>query len=389
MNKIFLDNSSTTRVDDRVIKAMLPYYSKIYGNASSIHAFGREAAHALNQGRNQVAQLLNAEENEIIFTAGGTEADNMAIKGTAYLNKQKRNTKGPHIITTTIEHPAVIEACKHLELQGFKVAYLPVDQHGLVAPETLKTTIGPNTFLVSIMYANNEIGTIEPIKELVNITHEQDILFHTDAIQAVIKVPIDLKKLPIDFLALSSHKIYGPKGIGALFIRKGRKIEPLIHGGGHEGGLRSTTYNIPGIVGLGTACEIARKNMDTEINHMKKIRDMLINNLATIEESHLNGHPTQRLVNNAHFRFTGIEGESLLLSLDDKGIAAATGSACSSKKLHASHVLTAIGLDAIESQGSIRLSVGRFNTENEIKYTLEQFPKIVDKLRQLSPLWNP
>jgi cysteine desulfurase len=389
MKKIFLDNSSTTRVDDRVVKAMLPYYSEIYGNASSIHTFGREAAQALDHGRHQVAQLLNAKDKEIIFTAGGTESDNMAIKGTAYLHKQKRNSIGPHIITTTIEHPAVLETCKHLELQGFKVAYLSVDSNGLIDPEVLKNTIGPNTFLVSIMYANNEIGTIEPIKELVNIAHEKNILFHTDAVQAVIKVPIDLKKIPIDFLALSSHKIYGPKGIGALFIRNGRKIEPLIHGGGHEGGIRSTTYNIPGIIGLGTACEIARRTMHEEIRHMKKLRDTLITSLSQIEECYLNGHPTKRLVNNAHFRFTGIEGESLLLSLDDKGIAAATGSACSSKKLHASHVLTAIGLNAVESQGSIRLTVGRFNTEDEIKYVMEVFPEIVNKLRQLSPLWNP
>ena len=367
---------------------MLPYYSEIYGNASSIHTFGREAAHALDHGRHQVAQLINAEDKEIIFTAGGTESDNMAIKGTAYLHKQKRKTKGPHIITSTIEHPAVLETCKHLELQGFKVVYLPVDNYGLINPEELKNTIGPNTFLISIMYANNEIGTIEPIKELVNITHEQDILFHTDAVQAVIKVPVNLKKLPIDFFSLSSHKIYGPKGIGAMFIRKGIEIEPLIHGGGHEGGLRSTTYNIPGIIGLGTACEIARKNMEKEIHHMHKLRDMLIKNLSQIEQSSLNGHPTKRLVNNAHFRFTGIEGESLLLSLDDKGIAVATGSACASIKLHSSHVLTAIGLDALESQGSIRLTVGRFNTEEEIKYVNEVFPEIVNKLRQLSPLWN-
>jgi cysteine desulfurase len=389
LNNIFLDNSSTTRVDDRVIKAMLPYYSEKYGNASSIHTFGREAAHGLNTGRHQVAQLLNANDNEIIFTAGGTEADNMAIKGTAYLNKDKRKTNGPHIITTAIEHPAVLETCKHLEKQGFSVTYLPVDQDGLIDPEKLSDVIGSNTFLISIMYANNEIGTIEPIKELANIAHEHDILFHSDAVQAVIKVPIDLKKIPIDFLALSSHKIYGPKGIGALYLRNGTTIEPLVHGGGQESGLRSTTYNIPGAVGLGTACEIARKNIDTEIQHMKKLRDLLINNLSTIEKSRLNGHPTKRLVNNAHFSFTGIEGESLILSLDGKGISAATGSACSSKYLQISHVLTAIGLDAVESQGSIRLTVGRFNTEEEIRYALEEFPKIINKLRHLSPLWKP
>jgi cysteine desulfurase len=238
------------------------------------------------------------------------------------------------------------------------------------------------------MYANNEIGTIEPIAELAKITNEQNIQFHTDAVQAITKVPIDLKKIPIDFLALSSHKIYGPKGIGAMYIRSGHTIEPLIHGGGHEGGLRSTTYNIPGIVGLGTACDIARKNMETETHHMKKLRDLLITNLSNIEASYLNGHPTKRLVNNAHFRFIGIEGESLLLSLDEKDIAAATGSACSSKEQHVSHVLTAIGLDAVESQGSIRLTVGRFNTEEEIKYTIDQFSHIVTKLRNLSPFWK-
>ncbi len=388
MNRIFLDNASTTKVDEKVIKAMLPYFDTKFGNASSIHAYGREANEGLEKGRERVAALLNAKPEEIIFTAGGTESDNIAIKGIAYKNKQKRKTKGPHIITCTIEHPAVLEVCKHLELQGFSVTYLPVDKYGLVDPTKLETAIGPNTFLITIMFGNNEIGTIEPVTELSKIAKEHDIMFHTDAVQAVTKVPIDLHKLPVDLLALSAHKIYGPKGIGALYIRKGVKLESIIHGGGHERGLRSSTYNIPGIVGLGTACALAKERMSNDIDHMKNLRDYLIKELLTIEESYLNGHPIKRLPNNAHFRFSGVEGESLLLSLDEVGIAAATGSACSSKKLAASHVLTAIGLDPVESHGSIRLTVGRNNTKKEIEIVLEELPRIINKLRKISPLWT-
>ncbi len=388
MKRIFLDHASTTKVDDEVIQAMLPYFSKFYGNPSSIHAFGREAREAVDASREHLGTLLGARDDEIIFTAGGTESDNLAIKGIAYMNKDKRTTKGPHIITCAIEHPGVLEACRHLESQGFKVTYLPVDTNGIVDLELLKSSLSKNTFLITIMFANNEIGVIQPIEEIGKIAHEHEIAFHTDAVQAVTKVPIDVKKQHIDMLALSAHKIHGPKGIGALYIRNGIKLQPIIHGGGHERGLRSSTLNVPGIVGLGKACELASKRMKKDIDSMKILRDILIKNILDIEESHLNGHPEKRLVNNAHFRFTGIEGESLLLGLDEEGIATSTGSACSSQKLQASHVLLAIGLDPVQAHGSIRMSLGRENTKEEIMHVSHIMPTIVEKLRQMSPLWN-
>ncbi len=388
MKRIFLDHASTTKVDDEVIQAMLPYFSKFYGNPSSIHAFGREAREAVDASREHLGTLLGARDDEIIFTAGGTESDNLAIKGIAYMNKDKRTTKGPHIITCAIEHPGVLEACRHLESQGFKVTYLPVDTNGIVDLELLKNSLSKNTFLITIMFANNEIGVIQPIEEIGKIAHEHEIAFHTDAVQAVTKVPIDVKKQHIDMLALSAHKIHGPKGIGALYIRNGIKLQPIIHGGGHERGLRSSTLNVPGIVGLGKACELASKRMKKDIDSMKILRDILIKNILDIEESHLNGHPEKRLVNNAHFRFTGIEGESLLLGLDEEGIATSTGSACSSQKLQASHVLLAIGLDPVQAHGSIRMSLGRENTKEEIMHVSHIMPTIVEKLRQMSPLWN-
>jgi cysteine desulfurase len=388
MKRIFLDHASTTKVDDEVIKAMLPYFSEYFGNPSSVHAFGREAREAIDIARTHVGDILGARDDEIIFTAGGTESDNLAIKGLAYLNKEKRTTKGPHIITSTIEHPGVLEVCRHLETQGFQVKYLPVDNQGLINLETLRASISKNTFLFSFMFANNEIGTIEPIEEIGKIAQEHEITFHTDAVQAVTKVPIDVKKQHIDMLALSSHKIYGPKGIGALYIRNGVKIQPIIHGGGHEKGIRSSTLNTPGIVGLGKACELAKKRMTTDNTKMKTLRDTLIKNVLQIEESYLNGHPEKRLVNNAHFRFTGIEGESLLLGLDEQGIATSTGSACSSKKLQASHVLLAIGLDPVQAHGSLRLSLGRENTKEEITFVSKIIPQVVERLRTMSPLWN-
>ncbi len=388
MKRIFLDHASTTKVDDEVIQAMLPYFSQFYGNPSSIHTFGREAREAVDASREHVGTILGARDDEIIFTAGGTESDNLAIKGIAYLNKEKRTTKGPHIITCAIEHPGVLETCRHLESQGFKVTYLPVDPQGIVDLDLLQRSISKNTFLITIMFANNEIGVIQPIEEIGKIAHEHDIIFHTDAVQAVTKVPIDVKKQHIDMLALSAHKIYGPKGIGALYIRNGVKVQPIIHGGGHERGLRSSTLNAPGIVGLGKACELASKRMKKDIDSMKTLRDLLIKNMLEIEESYLNGHPEKRLVNNAHFRFTGIEGESLLLSLDEEGIATSTGSACSSKKLQASHVLLAIGLDPVQAHGSVRMSLGRETTKEEIMHVSKVMPTIVEKLRQMSPLWN-
>ena len=388
MKRIFMDNASTTKVDPEVLKTMLPYFSEYYGNPSSIHAFGREARKAVDTARKHVGDLLGAKDDEIIFTAGGTESDNLAIKGVAYLNKDKRTTKGPHIITSTIEHPGVLETCRHLETQGFQVKYLPVDKDGIVNPEELQKSISKNTFLITIMFANNEIGTIQPIEEIGKISHEHDIIFHTDAVQAAAKLPIDVKKQHIDLLALSSHKIYGPKGIGALFIRNGVKVQPIIHGGGHEKGVRSSTLNVPGIVGLGKACDLAEKRMTKDIPYMKTLRDLLIKNTLQIEESHLNGHPEKRLVNNAHFRFTGIEGESILLGLDEQGIATSTGSACSSQKLQASHVLLAIGLDPVQAHGSLRMSLGRENTKEEVTYVSKVIPQIVEKLRMMSPLWN-
>ena len=342
----------------------------------------------MDVARNHVGSILNAREDEIIFTAGGTESDNLGIKGVAYQHKEKRTTKGPHIITSAIEHPGVLEVCRHLETQGFKVKYLPVDNYGCINIDSLENSISKNTFLISIMYANNEIGTIQPIQEIGKISHEHDIIFHTDAVQAVTKVPIDVKKQHVDLLALSSHKIYGPKGIGSLYIRNGVKVQPIIHGGGHEKGLRSSTLNVPGIVGLGKACELASRRMEKDNILMKTLRDLLIHNMLEVEESYLNGHPEKRLVNNAHFRFTGVEGESLLLALDEQGIATSTGSACSSKKLQASHVLLAIGLDPVQAHGSVRMSIGRKNTKEEIMFVTQELPKIIQKLRQMSPLWN-
>lgn len=388
MKKVFMDHASTTKVDDGVLDAMLPYFSKYFGNPSSIHLFGREAHDAVDLSRRKVADLLNAKEDEIIFTAGGTEADNIAIKGVAYKHKEKRGSKGPHIITSEIEHPAVLQTCKHLEEEGFEVTYVPVDEYGIVKLDELETALSENTFLITIMFANNEIGTIEPMEEIGKIAKENNILFHTDAVQAIGKTPIDVKKLHIDLLALSSHKMYGPKGVGALYVRKGVQLKPIVHGGGHEKGLRSSTLNVPGIIGLGKACELAKERMQKDMEYLRSLRDKLIKNVLQIEESYLNGHPEKRLVNNAHFRFAGVEGEAMLLAMDAKGIATSTGSACSSKNLQASHVLAAIGLDPEYAHGSIRLSIGRETTEEDVMYVCESLSEVVEKLRQMSPLWN-
>jgi len=388
LNKIYMDHGSSTPVYKEVIAEMMPYFNKFYGNASSIHSFGRDAYDAVEKSREKVASILNADAEEIIFTSGGTESDNLAIKGVAFRNKKKRGTKGAHIITSAIEHPAVLETCKHMESIGFNVKYLPVDKYGLINLKELEDAISKDTFLITVMFANNEIGTIEPIEEIGKIAKERDVVFHTDAVQAVGKVPIDVNKLNIDLLSVSSHKIYGPKGVGAVYVRKGVKLQTISHGGGHEKGLRSSTYNTPGIVGLGKACELGKIRMKKDVAHMKKLRDMLIKETLKIKESYLNGHPEKRLVNNAHFRFTAIEGESLNMMLDDKGIASATGSACASMKLEASHVLTAIGLKPEEAHGSLRLTLGQMNTKEDVIYVLEVLPDIVNKLRKMSPLWN-
>jgi len=383
-----MDYASTTPVDKEVLNQMLPYFDKFYGNPSSIHSFGIEAFDAIEDSRQQVGNLLNASPEEIIFTSGGTESDNLGIKGVAFNNKIKRGTKGFHIITSKVEHPAVLETCKHLEKIGFNVKYLPVDKFGQIDKEEFEEAISENTFLATIMFGNNEIGTIEPIEEIGKITKKHDILFHTDAVQAIGKVPIDVKKLNIDLLSISSHKIYGPKGVGALYIKKGVKLQTIAHGGGQEKGLRSSTLNTPGIVGLGKACELGKKRIAKDISHLINLRDMLIKELKKIEQGYLNGHPNKRLANNVHFRFDAIEGESLNLMLDDKGIAASTGSACSSKKLQASHVLLAIGLKPEEAHGSIRLTLGRMNIKEDVEYVVSVLPDIVQKLRNMSPLWN-
>jgi len=388
LKKVYMDYAATTPVDKEVLDEMIPYFDKIYGNASSIHSQGREAFDAVEESREKVADLIAANTDEIIFTSGGTESDNLAIKGTAFRYKKTRNAKGYHIITSIIEHPAVLETCKHLVDNGFNVKYLPVDRDGLIDLDELERSISNDTFLVTIMYANNEIGTIESIEEIGKITRKNNVLFHTDAVQAIGKVPINVDKLNIDLLSISSHKFYGPKGVGALYIRKGVKLQPIAHGGGHEKGFRSSTHNTPGIVGLGKACELAEIRMKNDVAHLINLRDKLIKNILEIEESYLNGHPEKRLVNNAHFRFTAIEGESLNMMLDDKGIAGATGSACSSQKLQASHVLLALGLKPEEAHGSLRLTLGRMSTEEEVEYVSDMLPGIVQKLRKMSPLWN-
>lgn len=388
MKKVYMDYAATTPVDKEVVNEMIPYFDKYYGNASSIHSFGREAFNAIEKSRERVAGLLKADIDEIVFTSGGTESDNLGIKGVAFKNKDKRGSKGYNIITSAIEHPAVLETCKHMEKLGFNVKFLPVDEYGTIDLDELENSISKDTFLISIMYANHEIGTIEPMEEIGKIAKDHDVFFHTDAVQAVCKTPLDVNKLNIDLLSISGHKIYAPKGVGALFVRKGVKLQTIAHGGGHEKGLRSSTYNTPGIVGLGKACELGKKRLRKDMAHMKSLRDDLIERALKIEQSYLNGHPEKRLINNAHFRFTAIEGESLNLMLDDKGIAGATGSACSSLKLQASHVLLAIGLDPADAHGSLRLSLGRMSTKEDVEYVADVLPKIVQKLRNMSPLWN-
>jgi cysteine desulfurase len=365
---------------------MIPYFNKYYGNPSSLHSFGVDAFNAVNESRGRIAKILNADKEEIIFTSGGTESDNLAIKGISYINKDNKKSTGNHIITSSIEHPAVIETCRYLEKEGFNIKFLPVDKYGLININELEDSITKNTFLISIMFANNEIGTIEPIKKIGAIAKKYNIYFHTDAVQALCKIPIDVNKLNIDLLSISSHKINGPKGVGALFIRKNVDIKPIIHGGGQENNFRSGTLNTPGIVGLGKACEIGNKKMKHDISYLKNLRDTLISNILNIENTFLNGHPTKRLVNNTNFYFSNIEGESLLMLLDENGISSSTGSACSSTKLYSSHVLKEIGLNHNEAQSSLRLTLGRENTEEEILKVSKIMPEIVNNLRKISPI---
>jgi cysteine desulfurase len=380
--KIYLDNAATTQVRKEVIREMQPYFDKKYGNASSLHSFGREARDAIENARQKIAKIINAEPEEIIFTSGGTESDNMAIKEISFPHMR---TGKNEIITSKIEHDAVLESCRMLEKLGFNVKYADVSKEGLVDLETIKKLITPKTFLVSIMHANNEIGTIQPIEEIAKICRQKGIYFHTDAVQTFCKEKIDVKKMNIDLLSASAHKIYGPKGAGFLFIRKGTKIDALIHGGGHEFGLRSGTENVPGIVGFAKAAELANQEMNSENSRLKKLRDKLISELLKIPGSQLNGSSVKRLSNNVNVSFYAVEGESILLNLDEKGIAASTGSACSSRSLEPSHVLLALGKSHIQAHGSLRFSFGRLNTEKEVNYLLAVLPKIIEDLRKISP----
>ncbi|OGS44267.1 MAG: cysteine desulfurase NifS [Euryarchaeota archaeon RBG_13_57_23] len=380
--RIYFDHSATTRVLPEVEEAMVPFLTEKWGNPSSLHAFGREAKIAVEESRKNLAMLLNCDPTEIIFTSGGTESDNLAIKGVAMY---KGKMKG-HIITTKMEHHAVLEPCEWLKRFGFDVTILPVSQDGLIDAGEVERAIKNDTILISIMMANNEIGTIQPYKEIGSIARDRNIPFHTDAVQAIGKIPLDVKADNIDLLSLSGHKFHGPKGIGALYVRKGTKIEPIIQGGGQERGLRSSTENVSGIVGIGKAAELARRDLEHTSQRMKVLRDRIIKSVPElVPRSYVNGHKTRRLVNNAHFRFDFIEGEGLILQLDFKGIAASTGSACSTGALEPSHVLLAMGLTHEQAHGSLRVTLGRENTEEEVDYLLEVLPGVVSKLREISP----
>lgn len=383
--RIYLDHAATTYTSKEVLNEMLPYFTEYFGNPSSVHQFGREVKKSIDAARDRVAKAIGALPEEIYFTAGGSESDNLAIKGVAYANKKKGN----HIITSKIEHPAVISTCEQLEKEGFEITYLDVDAYGLVNPEAVKNAMKENTILVSIMYANNEIGTIQPINEIAQVVKEKGVYFHTDAVQAIGSVRINVKEQNIDMLSLSGHKFYGPKGVGALYIKKGVKLISIIHGGSQERKRRAGTENVPGIIGLGKAIELAYEHFDEHNARIKELRDKLIKGIMEkVPYTRLNGHPVNRLSNNTSFCFEFIEGESLLLNLDIKGIAGSSGSACSSGSLEPSHVLLAIGLPHEIAHGSLRLSLGEVNTEEDIDYVLQVLPEIVDRLRQMSPLYE-
>ena len=379
---IYMDNSATTPVRKEVAEEMIPYLTEHFGNPSSIYDLGKTSKDAVEKARQKVAEALGAEKNEIYFTSGGTESDNWAIKGIAFANRNK----GTHIITSSIEHHAVLHACEWLEGEGFEVTYLPVDKYGMISPEYLKNVIRDDTILISIMLANNEIGTIQSVEEIGKIARKNGIYFHTDAVQAIGHIPIDVQKMNIDLLSLSGHKFHGPKGCGALYIRKGTKIDILLHGGAQGSNRRAGTENVPAIVGLGKAIELAAGEIEESNKTLFEMRERLIKGLLKISKTHLNGHPTQRLANNVNVTFEYIEGESLLLFLNAKGICASTGSACNSSSREPSHVLTACGVPHEIVHGSLRLSLGRMNTEKNVDRVLEVVPEIVQKLRNMSPL---
>lgn len=381
---VYMDYVSGKPVDSRVLEAMNPYHREIFGNPSSLHLLGDLPVEAVEDARKKVADLIGAKDpKEIVFTSGATESNNLALKGVCFRNQNKGN----HLIISAIEHISIINIAKYLEKFGFKTTSVGVDKYGLVNLDKLERQIKPETLLISINYANNEIGTIEPIKEISKIAHDHNVLLHVDAVAAEGQIPIDVQKEGIDLLTLSSNDIYGPRGVGALYIKSGTMIEPIIQGGGQERGLRSGTENVPGIVGMGKAAEIAKKEMEGDSARIQKMRDRIINTvLDTIDHSYLNGHPTLRLPNNAHFRFDYVEGEAILLGLNMRGIAVSTGSACAAKRLEPSHVLIATGLLKEEAHGSLELTLGKYNSEEDVDYLLESLPQVIDRLRKLSPL---
>ena len=383
MKQIYLDYAATTPTHPDVLQAMLPYFSDMFGNPSAIYSYGQKAKGAIEEARSKVAGLIGARDDEIVFTSGGTEADNFAIKSIAYASEPKGN----HIITSSIEHHAVIETCKFLERKGFLVTYLPVDEYGLVSVDDVKNAITDKTILISIMYANNEIGTIEPITEVGKLAKEAGVSFHTDAVQAAGHIPVDVNELGVDLLSMSAHKLYGPKGVGALYIRKGIKLAPFMHGGGQEKKRRASTENVPGIVGFGRAAELAQQEIHEETQRLTHLRNMLIKRLMEqIDHVHLNGPPQKRLPNNINVSVDFVEGESMLLNLDLEGISASTGSSCSSSSLEASHVLLATGLPHEQAHGSLRFTLGKWTSEDDIDRVMEVLPKIISRLRAMSPL---
>ena len=387
MKQIYFDNAATTAVEPEVVETMLPYFTEALGNASSPHGYGRSARKEMEKARDQVASLIGAQPEEIIFTSGGTESDNLALFGV--LEAQEK--KGKHIITSLVEHHAVLHTCEYLEKIGkAEVTYLPVDENGLVDPQAVEKAIRPDTVLISIMLANNEIGTIQPIAEIGKIAKKHQVTLHTDAVQAVGAISVDVNELNVDLLTLTAHKIYGPKGIGALFVRKGTRIKPLIHGGSHERNLRAGTESVVQIIGLGKAAEIAQRELKENGERITKLRDYIVSEvLEKIPYSRLNGDGIRRLPNNVNMSFSFLEGEALLLMLDMKGIACSSGSACTSGSLDPSHVLLAIGLDHETAHGSLRITLGRHSTKEEADYLIQELPPIVARLRMMSPLWPP
>ena len=378
-----MDYASSTPVDPRVIEAMSPYFNKYHGNPSSVHDFGLETRQVVENSREILARTINADMEEIIFTSSATESNNTAIKGVAFANKKKGN----HILISSIEHDCVLASAEWLKAQGFEIEKIKVNKYGLVDPKDIEKRIKKNTILVSVMHANNEMGTIEPIEQIGKICKDKDVYFHTDAAQSFGKLPIDVKKMNIDLLTASSQKIYGPKGAALLYVKKGTKIYPLLHGGGQEFGLRSSTSNVPAIIGFAKATELCVKEMEKENERLIKLRNKLIEGIMNkIPRAHLNGHKKERLANNINIRFDGIEGESILMLLNSHGVAVATGSACSSKDLKPSHVLLAMGISPEKAHGSIRISLGRWTKKKDVDYVIEILPGIIQKLRQISPI---